>query len=67
MQVSYKKLIVDQGGMKMVVPAMGAHQKDEEVLLQLLLAVRQLLPASHPKPFVMSGGDAAAAEWLHLD
>ena len=46
-----RKLIVDGGGMKLLLPALSAH-RDHNVQLQILRAVKTLLPAAPPKPFV---------------
>jgi len=51
-----RKLVVDGGAIDLLLPALAAHQAEEPVQLQLLHAVRLLLPSAQPKPFVMNGG-----------
>ena len=55
-QAFLRKVLSDQQGMKLVLAGMEAHKSNEEVLVQLALACRLLLPATPPRPFVEAGG-----------
>ena len=52
--------------MQLLLPALAAHQDVEGVQRCLLLATRLLLPASHPKAFVMGGGIELLGEALRV-
>jgi len=51
-----RKLFLDHSGMKLVLAGISAHQSSAEVLVLLCLAMRTLLPATPPRPFVEAGG-----------
>lgn len=51
-----RKIVVDSGGMKMLLGGLDAHKAAEPVLVLLALALRALLPSTPPRPFVESGG-----------
>ena len=51
-----RKVLMDQGGMKLVLAGLEAHRADEAVLTQLAVGCRSLLPATPPRPFVEAAG-----------
>ena len=51
-----KKIAADGGAMGLLLPALRSHMRDAPTAAQLVLAVRMLLPAVPPKPFVLDGG-----------
>ena len=61
-----KRLLLDAGGLRLLLAAVGAHVAREDVVTQLLLALRSLLPASHPRELVEGGGLELLAECLFV-
>jgi hypothetical protein len=61
-----KRLLLDAGGLRLLLAAVGAHVAHEDVVTQLLLALRSLLPASHPRELVEGGGLELLAECLFV-
>ena len=61
-----KRLLLDAGGLRLLLAALGAHVAHEAVVTQLLLALRSLLPASHPREVVEGGGLELLAECLFV-
>ena len=61
-----KRLLLDAGGLRLLLAAVGAHVAHEAVVTQLLLALRSLLPASHPREVVEGGGLELLAECLFV-
>ena len=55
-QAFLRKILTDAGGMKLALAGLEAHRYDERVLVQMGHAVRTLLPATPPRPFVEAGG-----------
>ena len=51
-----RKVLTDQGGMKLVLAGLEAHRADDAVLTQLAIGCRALLPATPPRPFVEAAG-----------
>ena len=51
-----RKSVLDAGGMAILLGAISAWQKSEQVVVQLCAAVRALLPAAPPRPFCEAGG-----------
>lgn len=51
-----RKLLLEQGGMKLILSGLDACRSDATVLTQLCHACRILLPSTPPRPFVEAGG-----------
>eukprot|EP00966_Prymnesium_polylepis_P116919 2701697-Prymnesium_polylepis.1 len=51
-----RKVVVDGGGMNMLLAGFSAHVKHAEVVTLLCLVLRSLLPATPPRPLIEAGG-----------
>ena len=47
-----RKLLIDAGGMRLILSGLDACRPDETVLTQLCLGCQMLLPSTPPRPFV---------------